>query len=241
MVVKWDRLVAETIATAARGVCPAAEIRHGHTAVEARRILNENPADLGLFGLTLPDGDGLDFISEVRRERLAIRILVVSGRRDERTRHHLRRAAIEGFYDCGTGTAAQLSEAIRAVAGGGRWFSPEALDAVDTARLKQPRLHVLLTPAELQVFAILGDGTPDPKAAERLGVSKNTLHTHRSAIMRKLGLHTCADIVIAARRYGAVRFTPGGVPLYPGFEEEFAARAEKIEERKAKRKEQGGD
>jgi DNA-binding NarL/FixJ family response regulator len=234
VVMKWDRLAAETITAAVRAVCPAAEVHPCHTAAEARRFLKENPADIGLFGLTLPDGDGLDFISEVRRERLAARILVVSCRRDERTRHHLRHAAIEGFYDCGTGTAAQLSEAIRVVAGGGRWFSPGALDTAFTARLKQPRLHVLLTLVELQVFAVLGDGTLDPAAAEKLGVSKNTLHTHRSAVMHKLNLHTRTELMNAARHYGLVRFTAEGLPLYPGFEQEFAERAARIKAKREK-------
>lgn len=235
VVMKWDRLVAETIVAAVREMRPGAEVHRCRNAAEARRFLGANPAHLGLFGLTLPDGDGLDFIAEVQRGRLAARILVVSGRRDEQTLHFLRLAPVDGFYDCGTGTPAELREAIRAVAEGGRWFAPGAWEAAVATRPKQPRLHDLLTPVQLQVFAVLGDGTADTEAAERLGVSENTLHSHRSAIMHKLNLHTRTELMNAARHYGFVRFTQEGLPLYPGFEREFAERAERIKARQAKR------
>ena len=237
LVVKWDRLVAESTVNIASEVFPTAEIRQCHSLREARGMLREQPADLGLFGLTLPDGDGLDFISEVHRERLVARIVVLSGRRDERTRHWLHRAPIAGYFDCGSGSGGDLREAIRVVDGGGRWFSAGSLDLLAGGRAKPARLHALLTPVELQVFAVLGDGSDDPNAAERLGVSENTLHAHRSRIMSKLGLHTRTELMNEARRRGVVRFTPEGLAIYPGFEQEFAERAERL---RAKRQESGG-
>ena len=212
VVVKWDRLIAEVIAGLVREVRPAADIRILRRADEARRTLRDNPADLGLFGLTFPDGDGLDLIAELARERRARRILVVSGRRDERTRYCLRHAPIDGFYDCGVGEVEGLRDAVGRVAGGGRWFFLELLAASSPGT---PRLHGLLPPVELQVFAVLGNGADDRRAAERLGMNVHTLHKHRSHIMDKLGLHTRTELVNAARRFGMVRFSPEGAPFLP--------------------------
>ncbi len=86
-----------------------------------------------------------------------------------------------------------------------------------------PPLSALLTVSELQVFAVIGDGTDDGQTAERLGLSATTIHTYRQRIMRKLGLQTRAELIKEALRRGIVRLGEDRV-LRPGFDEALQGR-----------------
>src|SRR6185436_15677863 len=80
-----------------------------------------------------------------------------------------------------------------------------------------------LTPGEVQVFCVIGDGSDNAEAAERLGLSEATVQTCRRNIMRKLDVPTSAKLVREAVRLGVVRITPDGKVIRPGFERMLAA------------------
>ncbi len=222
VVVKEDRLRAAGIADAARWACPGAEVTVCHTAAEARAVLRAAPAALGLIGLDLPDQDGLDFLAIDARERWCGRILVVSARNDERTRHVLRTARIDGFFDCGREAAAGLVPAIRRVMAGGYYRPAGGLDPLEN---ENGSLAQLLTETQLLVFAVIGAGLDDREAAEVLGMGESTVQTHRKHIMQKLGLHHRAELMTEALRRGVVRWNKAGKVITPGLEEALAARA----------------
>ncbi len=187
VVVKSDRLRAEGIAGAAREVCPEAEVTLCYSAAEATASLRAKPATLGLIGLTLCDRDGLDLLALAERERWCQRILVVTGRSDERTRQGLRSAQIDGCFDTSVEPPDRLVAAIRQVAEGGAYFSAGVLGPTSVVAGAAATIAQLLTDTEIQVFAVVGDGCDDGQAATRLGLSESTVHNHRQRIMRKLG------------------------------------------------------
>jgi DNA-binding NarL/FixJ family response regulator len=218
MVLKWDLLYADAIRRVARDVFPDAEIlvcRSGETALHT---LRDNRADLGLFGLTLPDTDGLDLLTLVGEELLVHRLLIISGRRDERSRQALRGARIDGFFDAFSEDGAALAVAIRCVGNGGSYFSPSAREfSHGPAPGTRLNLNQVLSLIELQVFSVIGDGSDDESAGTRLGMSAQTVHSHRRAIMRKLGVQTRTELMKAAIQRGIVRITTDNV-IRPGFD-----------------------
>lgn len=225
VVVKGDRLRADAIVRAAREACPGSEITVCHSASEATAVLRSRPARLGLIGLTLPDRDGLDLLADAGRERWFDQILVVSDRRDERTRYCLKAAKLNGFFDCAGDDPAALAPAIRKVVSGFTYFSPEVLDVRIGFTGKRTKLTQVLTATELQVFGVVGDGCDDNQGAERLGMHETTVHTHRQRIMRKLAVRIRTDLMREALRRGVVRFTAAGRALAPGQEHLLAEHA----------------
>jgi DNA-binding NarL/FixJ family response regulator len=203
LVVKWDRIMADALVAQARSVMGAAEMEVFREGREAEQALEARPADLGLFGLTFPDEDGFDLLARIIRGKRVAKILVVSGRRDERTRELLRALPFDGYFDTAMQLPAVLPEAIRAVLAGRRWFSaiPDGRDAVDS----RPPLSQLLSLTELQVFAIAGEGCDDVRVAERLGISEHTARTHRQHVMAKLGVQTSRELTVEAIRRGVTR------------------------------------
>jgi len=57
-----------------------------------------------------------------------------------------------------------------------------------------------LSPREREVLQLVVDGKTNKEIAARLGLSKNTVSTHRTNIMRELGIHKTAELVVYALR-----------------------------------------
>jgi DNA-binding NarL/FixJ family response regulator len=221
VIAKWDGLYAEALRSACARAFPGAMIVICRRGEEALDVLRAAPAALVLTGLTFVDIDGVDVLDQIARERLAMRVLVVSGRRDEHSMHTLRTARFDGFFD-------PFSEDIDALVGAlqqvveGRGYISASLRRQLTGRSTAEVLGQRLTPGELQVFCVIGDGSDDAEAAERLGLSESTVQTHRRNIMHKLGVSTSAKLVREAVRLGVVRITSTGTIIRPGFEQKQA-------------------
>lgn len=61
-----------------------------------------------------------------------------------------------------------------------------------------------LSPRELQILRLLGQGESNKEAASRLKISEKTVETHRSRILLKLGLTSVVDLTHYAIRHGLV-------------------------------------
>lgn len=220
VVAKWDGLYAEALRAACAQAFPEAAVTVCRRADETLRALRAQPADLVLTGLTFVDLDGVDVLEHIARERLATRVLVVSGRKDERSMQALRTVRFDSFFDPFAESLETLADALRQVAEGRGYISP-SLRRQLTGRPTE-MLGQRLTPGQLQVLCVIGDGSDNAEAAERLGLSESTVQTHRRNIMRKLGVPTSAKLVREAVRLGVVRITPAGKVVRPGFERMFA-------------------
>lgn len=212
-IIEWDRLVADQIRRMTSRCLPDAEIVIFHTGGDALAALRGRPAQLALTGLAFPDIDGLEFVAMVRDERLASRVLVVSGRRDERTQRFICEKSVAGYFDPRSEDPNALQRAIRTILDGGRYCS-SMHDGAEPNGTKTP-LHELLTPAELQVCFVVATGCGDKQAAARLGVGSRTVQSHLRSAMSKLGVHSRCEVICALGCRGYMRFEPGGV-VYPG-------------------------
>ena len=224
LVAKWDQLNCYGVAQAVRQAFPDTAVSECHSMLTALSFLQKQSVALGIFGLTFPDGDGLDLVAQVLRERRCQRVLVVSGRRDEVTRLGLKEVSIDGFFNAAIEAPTRLVEVMQNVARGDRYFTPEPRPIVAS---KSASLAHIFTPTELQVFAVLGAGTDDQEAAIRLGLSTATVHTHRQHIMRKLGVQTRTELMREALIRGVVRYTTSGGVLTPGLQQVLAERAQR--------------
>jgi len=223
VVVERSPMLREHLAGLVRGTesGPVVETRAG--AREALESMRRQPAGFVVFGLSLPDLDGIDFAHALAAERLAWRVLVLVQRDDEHTHTWLRRAPIDGWFDDASDEPGNLGVAVARVAAGGRYASPGRT----MAHRGRATLGQLMTRHEQMVFSVIGGGADDAGAAERLGMAETTVHWHRQQIMRKLGLHARGELIRAAVDCGVVRFDRGTV-LHPGFEEELRARARRL-------------
>jgi DNA-binding NarL/FixJ family response regulator len=108
----------------------------------------------------------------------------------------------------------RLFEAVRVVAAGDALLAPGVTRRLvaEFARLRPPqRTHPedleALTRRELEILSLVASGLSNHEIAQRLVLSNETVKTHVSHILRKLGLRDRAQAVVAAYESGLV--TPG--------------------------------
>ena len=223
VIAKWDGLYAEALRAACAQAFEGTPVEVCRLGGSALQSLRDQPAGLVLMGLTFADLDGVDVLETIAGEHLASRVMLVSGRKDEHSLQTLRTARFDGFFDPWDENFDALVAALRVVAAGRGYISP-SLHRQLLGRQASGALGLWLTPSEHQVFAVIGDGSDNSEAAERLGLSEATVLMHRRSIMRKLDVHSSAKLVREAVRMGVVRITPDGRILRPGFERILADR-----------------
>jgi DNA-binding NarL/FixJ family response regulator len=108
-------------------------------------------------------------------------------------------------------TAERLFDAVRIVAAGEALLAPTVTRRLigEFARLRprpprQPAPLGLLTPREIEVLRLVAEGLSNPEIAERLVVSDETVKTHVSRMLGKLGLRDRAQAVVVAYETGLV-------------------------------------
>jgi DNA-binding NarL/FixJ family response regulator len=171
---------------------------------EARGLLSQEQVDVLLLDLTLPDGEGLDFIEDALKLRPGLKVIVISQRDEAVFAARAMRCGAHGFV-MKSEASDQLLEAIQAVIEGGTWLSRAAQAQADplelAARLRSESALGELSDRELQVFALIGAGHGPKEIANRLAISTKTVEAHREHIRHKLGLKSAVALTQAAQRW----------------------------------------
>jgi two-component system NarL family response regulator len=99
----------------------------------------------------------------------------------------------------------ELVQAIRAVAGGKSYLSPEVTGLVVGSCLDKQQsrsAYTLLSSRERQVLQLIAEGRTSPQISGSLAIAVKTVESHRRNIMRKVGLHNVAELTKYAVREG---------------------------------------
>ena len=205
-----DCLVTDSVLRLLTRFLPHAEVNQVRDRVGLRGSLSVRAADFLITSETLSDGDVLDVLAEARARRQCDRLLVLTQRREPQVILAIRNLGAHGAVDSRSDGAVGLADAIRRIGCGGAYWSQSFLEIL---RGEGPNGHVqrVLSPAELYVFAVLGDGSDDQTGADVLGLSLQSVHAYRKRIHQKLRLQHKGQLVSLAIRCGLVRFTDRGV------------------------------
>ncbi|MGO4424812.1 LuxR C-terminal-related transcriptional regulator, partial [Streptomyces sp. MCAF7] len=113
-------------------------------------------------------------------------------------------------------TAERLFEAVRVVAAGEALLAPTVTRRLigEFVRLRphtaEPSPLALLTPRETEVLRLIAEGLSNAEIAARLTVSAETVKTHVSRVLAKLGARDRAQAVMLAYEFGLVVPRSGG-------------------------------
>lgn len=160
-----------------------------------------------LMDISMPGMDGLEATREIRSRWPQTRVLVLTQHESVEYVIPLLKAGASGYVLKKAG-GDELVEAIRVVSSGGMFLDPTiARHVVDHAVLGPTAdLHsARLTERESEVLHLIAEGQSARQIAECLGISINTVVTHRSNLMEKLGVHNRADLVRCAIRMNLVQ------------------------------------
>ena len=203
LLVDDHRLVREALREALEKVTDievVGEAGDARTALEQARLLTP---DVAVIDIGLPDLNGMELAARLEEAKSGVKIVALSAYADKRfVTEMLRSGASAYVVKAAAGT--ELVRAIHAVMAGQSYFCPEIAGAlreeVRDSALKGdiPRL----ARREREVLRMIAEGLRSQAIGEQLHISVATVEVHRRNIMRKLNLHTIAELTKYAIREG---------------------------------------
>jgi DNA-binding NarL/FixJ family response regulator len=152
--------------------------------------------DVLLLDMSMPGKSGVELIKQVKSEKPKLRILVLSMHEEHQYAVRAIRAGASGYLTKES-AAVQLTAALRKVAGGGAFITPEVAErlALDAMPHTDGPLHETLSDREFQVFRLLVNGRSVSEIAGQLHLSAKTVSTHKARLMEKLQVDSNAELV----------------------------------------------
>lgn len=177
---------------------------------EAVELVRRSRPDVVLMDIRMPAMNGLDAtraILSMPGDRHP-RIIILTTFDAEEYVFSALRAGASGFL-LKDATADDLVTAVRVVAAGEALLSPSVTRRLiaDYAARPAPRATATLSPLterELEVMRLVASGDSNAEIAERLFLSEQTVKTHVSRVLGKLGLRDRTQMVVAAYESGLV-------------------------------------
>ena len=158
-------------------------------------------ADLILLDLNMPGVHGFSGLLYLRAQHPGIPVVMVSAAEDPVTIRRCLDFGASGYIPKSQ-PAGQIREALKTVMGGGVWTPPglELPNLTNDATHNVAARIATLTPQQLRVLMMLGEGLLNKQIAHNLGVSEATVKAHVSAILQKLRVDSRTQAVIAVGR-----------------------------------------
>ena len=174
----------------------------GLALVSAARTLRP---DIIVVDISMPLLNGIDAVGQIRKFDPDVKIIFLTMHSDV-TYATEALAAGGSAYVLKISAGEEILAAIEAVFNGITYVTPSISAAVARALRDRENQtsgpHVVLTNRQREVLQLLAEGKSLKEAAEVLNVSTRTVEFHKYQIMRKLGLHTNAEITKYAVKLG---------------------------------------
>lgn len=171
------------------------EARDGRTAIDQIRMLKP---DLAILDVGLPQLNGVEIARQALRHRPDLSVIIFTEIESEQSMRNALDFGVRGFV-LKSDPVGDLLKAANAVLQGKTFFSPR-LEDLHLSKTKARHRRHGLTGKEREVLQLIVEGKGIKEAARLLFISVKTVETHRSHIMRKLGAHSTARLILNALR-----------------------------------------
>jgi two-component system NarL family response regulator len=177
------------------------EAANGREAIELAKKLTPQVV---VMDVAMQDMNGIEATRQVRSACPGVKVIALSSHSDSRYVTAMLDAGASGYvlkanaYD-------DLRRALDAARRGKTYLCAEVTESVVATSLRgggTDNVRTLLTAREREVLQLLAEGLSSPEIGRRLFVATSTVETHRRNVMRKLGIHSVADLTKYAIREG---------------------------------------
>jgi DNA-binding NarL/FixJ family response regulator len=180
-----------------------AEASDGRKALES---IEETNPDVAILDISMPELSGLDVARQLREERPALKVLILSMHDESEYVMRAVHAGAAGYLLKDDAGPALLRQAVRAVHEGDSYFSPAVAarltDALRGGSSGSADPLERLTGRELEVLRLVAAGRSNKQIAAELGISRRTVESHRESMMRKIEIRTVAGLTRFALENG---------------------------------------
>jgi two-component system response regulator NreC len=179
------------------------------SASEAMEAATRLKPNVILMDIGLPDLSGIDATREIKKRTSDVSIVALTIHEDEEYFFKMLEAGASGYVPK-RAAPEELLTAIRAAASGQVYLYPSLAkllvrDYLEGGRASAEQPATDLTDREQEVLTYLAEGASNEEIASSLVISPKTVARHRENIMRKLNLHSRAELVRYAIRKGIIK------------------------------------
>jgi DNA-binding NarL/FixJ family response regulator len=178
-----------------------AEARSGREAVI---LAAEHQPDIVVIDVSMPDLNGLEATRLIRKADPKSEVLIITHHDSDEMAAQVLEAGARG-YVLKSDSDQDLVHAIEALSRHKPYFTSRVMDMFLANRANgvadsPDAMRHRLTPREIEILQLLAEGKTAKEVATALGIATKTSDTHRTNIMRKLDLHSIAELVRYAIR-----------------------------------------
>jgi DNA-binding NarL/FixJ family response regulator len=173
------------------------------SAADAIRMGVELEPDVIVLDIGLPGVSGIEILRRIIARRPDACVLMFSMYQDGIYATRAIKAGARGYLSKASAPDL-LIEAVRSVAGGRRYLSPDVERAITKQSAAADHLADALSTRELEVLRMLVQGYGVEEIGERLGLSPKTAANHQSSIKQKLGANSALQLILIAQQFGLI-------------------------------------
>jgi two-component system, NarL family, response regulator NreC len=174
---------------------------------ELVQLALSNVCELIIMDISMPELSGVDATKTLRSKECKTPILALSANDDAQNVKSVLAAGANGYVPKNA-SLSELEFAIGSVLGGKSYLSPSVTNRImedpEGIHSQNSPLKVL-TKREVEILISLADGKKNSEIGKSLHISTRTVDTHRSNILKKLGLRTNAELVKLAISEGLLK------------------------------------
>ena len=161
--------------------------------------------DVVLLDIGMPGKSGMDILKELKAEKPALPVLMLSMYPEEQYAVRALKAGASGYLTKES-VPDELINAIRKVSAGGKYVSSSLAEklAYDLEADAEKPLHETLSDREYQVMSMIAQGDTIKDIAEELCLSIKTISTYRSRILEKMRMKNNAELMHYAIKHKLV-------------------------------------
>jgi len=201
-------LIREAIGQLVRGTPEFVLVGEAANGKECLARVQELKPDILVLDIAMPEMNGEQVARELHQRYPDLKIVALSGYTDRQFVRALIKSGAVG-YVVKSASGRELIQALRAVACGKNYLSPEVTGTVmklwgESAPEAGPAQAAVLGRRETEVLKLIAEGHRSAKIAVQMGIAVATVEAHRRNILRKLNLHSVADLTRYALRQGLV-------------------------------------
>jgi len=190
----------------------AGEAENGSDAVQ---FVKKFHPQMVLMDIGLPGLNGVETTAEILRYQPECKIVILSMYDDENSVVSAVRSGARAFV-LKRASDGDLLEALRIVAAGGMYLSPQVSDRLlsriqkgDLESRAMPTVLESLSPREVQVLRLVAEGKTSKEIAVLLDLREQTVRSYRKTMMKKLGVNNVAGLTQLALSTGLTNAAHG--------------------------------
>ncbi len=160
---------------------------------EAIERIKKTDVDVIITDINMPEMNGLQLANAIRRVKPEQKILALSMYGDKAVITDMIDAGVKGYVLKNTGKQ-ELITALKLIANGGTYFSGDVAKEINRVDDSIDKRYVL-TPREREIVRYVAQGLSHTEIGDKICISPRTVDTHRTNIMRKLEVHSIAELI----------------------------------------------